>query len=320
MASESDFETPLLRLRARLEELKGYPESPAKKREIEKLARKVEKISSEIYGNLTPWQKTLVARHPLRPFTLDFVRILVRDFVELHGDRGFADDAAIVAGFGFFAGQPVAVVGHQKGRDTKEKIRRTFGMPRPEGYRKAERIMKMAEKFSRPVISFIDTPGAYPGLESEERGVAEAIAANLLAMSRLRTPIVAVVIGEGGSGGALGIGIADAVLMLEHSVYSVISPEGCAAILWKDQAKARDAAEAMRVTAADCKALGVVDEVIPEPPGGAHADPVATIEAVGRRLAEHLAVLRGLPMDELLERRYRKFRVMGAWEEAAASR
>ena len=320
MASDSDFEAPLQRLRSRLGELKGFPDSPAKRRDVEKLNQKLEKVSAEIYGNLTPWQKTLVARHPLRPFTLDYVRILVRDFVELHGDRGFADDAAIVAGFGFFADRPVAVIGHQKGRDTKEKIRRNFGMPRPEGYRKAERIMKLAEKFSRPVVSFVDTPGAYPGLESEERGVAEAIASNLLVMSRLRTPLVAVVIGEGGSGGALGIGIADAVLMLEHSVYSVISPEGCASILWRDQAKAREAAEAMRVTAADCKALAVVDEVIPEPPGGAHTDPVSMIESVGRRLADHLAGLLRLPMDELLDRRYRKFRVMGAWEEAASSR
>lgn len=320
MASDSDFEAPLKRLKSRLEELKGYPESPAKRRDVQKLTQKLEKISAEIYGNLTPWQKTLVARHPLRPFTLDYVRILVRDFVELHGDRGYADDAAIVAGFGFFADRPVAVIGHQKGRDTKEKIRRNFGMPRPEGYRKAERIMKLAEKFSRPVVSFVDTPGAYPGLESEERGVAEAIASNLLVMSRLRTPLVAIVIGEGGSGGALGIGIADAVLMLEHSVYSVISPEGCASILWRDQAKAREAAESMRVTAADCKALGVVDEVIPEPPGGAHADPVSTIESVGRRLADHLGGLLKLPMEELLDRRYRKFRVMGAWEEAASPR
>ncbi len=320
MASDSDFEVPLQRLRSRLEQLKGYPDSPAKRRDMEKLTRKVEKISAEIYGNLTPWQKTLVARHPLRPFTLDYVRILVRDFVELHGDRGYADDPAIVAGFGFFFDRPVAVIGHQKGRDTKEKIRRNFGMPRPEGYRKAERIMKLAEKFSRPVVSFVDTPGAYPGLESEERGVAEAIASNLLVMSRLRTPIVATVIGEGGSGGALGIGIADAVLMLEHSVYSVISPEGCASILWKDQAKAREAAESMRLTAADCKALDVVDEVIPEPSGGAHADPVSTIESVGRRLADHLTGLLRLPMEELLERRYRKFRVMGAWEEAASPR
>ncbi|HQR47343.1 MAG TPA: acetyl-CoA carboxylase carboxyltransferase subunit alpha [Thermoanaerobaculia bacterium] len=320
MASDTEFEAPLQRLRARLEELKGFPESPAKQRDVQKLRQKLEKLSTEIYGNLTPWQKTLVARHPLRPFTLDYVRVLVRDFIELQGDRGFADDPAIVAGFGFFGDRAVAVVGHQKGRDTKEKIRRNFGMPRPEGYRKAERIMKLAEKFRRPVIAFIDTQGAYPGLESEERGVAEAIAANLVQMSRLETPLVAVVIGEGGAGGALGIGIAHAVLMLEHAVYSVISPEGCAAILWKDQSKAREAAEAMRLTAADCKALGVVDEVIPEPPGGAHSDPLTTIERVGRRVEDHLARLLPVPLDQLLAARYRKFREMGAWEEAGAPR
>jgi len=320
MASDSDFEAPLQRLRARIEELKRFPDSPAKHRDLQKLLQKLEKLSVEIYGNLTPWQKTLVARHPLRPFTLDYVRVLIRDFVELQGDRAFADDPAIVAGFGFFGDRPVAVIGHQKGRDTKEKIRRNFGMPRPEGYRKAERIMKLAEKFRRPVIAFIDTQGAFPGLESEERGVAEAIAANLMVMSRLETVLLAVVIGEGGSGGALGIGVADAVLMLEHAVYSVISPEGCAAILWKDQAKAREAAEAMRITAADCKALGVVDEVIPEPPGGAHSDPLTTIERVGRRLDDHLSRLAPVPVDQLLEARYRKFRSIGAWEEAAAPR
>ena len=320
MASDSDFEAPLQRLRARIEELKRFPDSPAKHRDLQKLLQKLEKLSVEIYGNLTPWQKTLVARHPLRPFTLDYVRVLIRDFVELQGDRAFADDPAIVAGFGFFGDRPVAVIGHQKGRDTKEKIRRNFGMPRPEGYRKAERIMKLAEKFRRPVIAFIDTQGAFPGLESEERGVAEAIAANLMLMSRLETVLLAVVIGEGGSGGALGIGVADAVLMLEHAVYSVISPEGCAAILWKDQAKAREAAEAMRITAADCKALGVVDEVIPEPPGGAHSDPLTTIERVGRRLDDHLSRLVSVPVDQLLEARYRKFRSIGAWEEAAAPR
>ncbi len=320
MASDSDFEAPLQRLRARIEELKRFPDSPAKHRDLQKFLQKLEKLSVEIYGNLTPWQKTLVARHPLRPFTLDYVRVLIRDFVELQGDRAFADDPAIVAGFGFFGDRPVAVIGHQKGRDTKEKIRRNFGMPRPEGYRKAERIMKLAEKFRRPVIAFIDTQGAFPGLESEERGVAEAIAANLMVMSRLETVLLAVVIGEGGSGGALGIAVADAVLMLEHAVYSVISPEGCAAILWKDQAKAREAAEAMRITAADCKALGVVDEVIPEPPGGAHSDPLTTIERVGRRLDEHLSRLVPVPVDQLLEARYRKFRSIGAWEEAAAPR
>ena len=320
MASDSDFEAPLKRLRARLEELKGYPDSPAKQRDVQKLRQKLEKLSAEIYGNLSPWQKTLVARHPLRPFTLDYVRVLIRDFMELQGDRAFADDPAIVAGFGFFGDRPVAVIGHQKGRDTKEKIRRNFGMPRPEGYRKAERIMKLAEKFRRPVLAFVDTPGAYPGLDSEERGIAEAIATNLMLMSRLETVLLAIVIGEGGSGGALGIGIADAVLMLEHAVYSVISPEGCAAILWKDQAKAREAAEAMRITAADCKALGVVDEVIPEPPGGAHSDPLTMIERVGLRLDDHLSRLAPVPLDQLLEARYRKFRSIGAWEEAAAPR
>ncbi len=320
MAADADFEAPLRRLRSRLEELSRFPDSPAKERELQKLKQKLARLSAEIYGNLTPWQKTLVARHPLRPFTLDYVRILVRDFVELHGDRAFGDDPAVIAGLGLLGGRPVAVIGHQKGRDTKEKIRRNFGMPRPEGYRKAARIMKLAERYARPVISFVDTPGAYPGLDSEERGIAEAIARNLLEMSRLRTPVLAVVIGEGGSGGALGIGIADVVLMLEHAVYSVISPEGCAAILWKDQSKAREAAEAMRVTAADCKALGVVDEVIPEPPGGAHADPMTAIERVGRRLEDHLERLSRVPPDRLLEERYAKFRSMGAWEDASAPR
>jgi len=248
------------------------------------------------------------------------VRLLIRDFVEWHGDRAFADDPAIVAGFGWLGEQPVAVLGHQKGRDTKEKIWRNFGMPRPEGYRKALRVMKLAEKFQRPVLSFIDTMGAYPGMDSEERGVSEAIARNLFEMSLLKTPIIATVIGEGGSGGALGIGIADTVLMLEHSVYSVISPEGCAAILWKDQARAREAAEAMRVTAADCKALGVADEVIPEPMGGAHADAIGAIDAVGRALHAHVARLREVPLDELLAARYAKFRAMGAFEGPAAAR
>ena len=320
MASDADFEAPLARIRTRITELREFPDSPAKQRDLQRLEEKLRKLSVGIYENLTPWQKTLVARHPLRPFTLDYVRVLVRDFVELHGDRGFADDPAIVAGFGFLGDRPVAIVGHQKGRDTKEKIRRNFGMPRPEGYRKAFRVMRLAEKFGRPVVSFVDTPGAYPGMDSEERGVAEAIARNLLEMARLKTPIVAVVTGEGGSGGALGIGIADVVLMLEHAVYSVISPEGCAAILWKDQAKAKEAADAMRVTAADCKALGVVDDIIPEPAGGAHSDPMATIEAVGIRLLAELDRLSKRPLDQLLDARYRKFRAMGAWEEAPAPR
>ncbi len=313
MASDANFEEPLRRIRERISELEGYPESPQRAREIGKQREKLDKLAEEIYRKLTPWQKTLVARHPSRPFCLDYVRLLTTDFVEWHGDRAFGDDPAIVAGFAVFGKRVVAIVGHQKGRDTKEKIRRNFGMPRPEGYRKALRIMKLAEKFQRPVLSFIDTQGAYPGLDSEERGVAEAIARNLLEMSQLKVPIIATVIGEGGSGGALGIGVADTVLMLEHSVYSVISPEGCAAILWKDQARAQEAAEAMRVTAADCKALGVADEVVAEPPGGAHADPVATIDNVGRALRVHLDRLAPMPVDALLEGRYSKFRRMGAF-------
>ncbi len=320
MSSDHRFEEPLERLRARIDGLRESPGSPARDKAIRKISDRLVKLSGEIYANLTPWQKTLVARHPARPFTLDYVRVLLRDFVELRGDRAFADDPAIVAGFGTLGGRTVAVVGHQKGRDTKEKVRRNFGMPRPEGYRKALRVMKLAEKFHRPVLTFIDTPGAYPGVESEERGVSEAIAVNLLEMARLKVPLVATVTGEGGSGGALGIGVTDAILMLEHSVYSVISPEGCAAILWKDQAKAREAAEAMRMTAADCKALGIADEVIPEPPGGAHSDPVATIDAVGQALVRQLDRLAAIPVDALLEARYAKFRRMGAWEGSAASR
>jgi acetyl-CoA carboxylase carboxyl transferase subunit alpha len=320
VAESSDFEEPIRRLKVRIAELEGYPDSPAKNRDLQRLSEKLQKVSREIYGSLTPWQKTLVARHPARPFCLDYVRVLLHDFVEWRGDRGYADDPAIVAGFGLFGDRPVAVVGHQKGRDTKEKIRRNFGMPRPEGYRKALRVMKLAEKFRRPVLTFIDTPGAYPGLDSEERGVSEAIARNLYQMSLLRVPILATVTGEGGSGGALGIGIADAVLMLEHSVYSVISPEGCAAILWKDQSRAREAAEAMKITAADCKSLGVVDDVVPEPAGGAHADPFVAIEAVGRALGRHLDRLSSLPVDALLAARYEKFRKMGVWEGAAAAR
>lgn len=320
MSSDANFEEPLRRLRMRLEELKGFPESPAREREVQKLTQKLGKLSSEVYANLTPWQKTLVARHPARPFSLDYVRLLTRDFVEWHGDRAFADDPAIVAGFAFLGEIPVAIVGHQKGRDTKENIRRNFGMPRAEGYRKALRIMKLAEKFNRPVLTFVDTKGAYPGLESEERGISEAIARNLLEMASLRVPILATIIGEGGSGGALGIGVANVVLMLEHSVYSVISPEGCAAILWKDQSRAKEAAEAMRITAADCKALGVVDEVIPEPSGGAHSDPVAAIDAVGRAIGSHLARLMTMDAEALREARYAKFRAMGVWEGAAAHR
>ena len=243
-ADNGNFEEPILRLRRRLEELAALPDDAAHRREVEKLREKLDRVSREIYSSLTPWQKTLVARHPARPYPLDYIQALMTDFVELHGDRKFAEDPAIVAGFAVFRGRPVAVVGHQKGRDTKEKIRRNFGMPRPEGFRKALRVMELAEKFGRPILSFIDTPGAYPGIDAEERGQAEAIAVNLREMARFHVPIIVTVTGEGGSGGALALGIGDRILMLEHSIYSVISPEGCAAILWKDAARKKDAAEA----------------------------------------------------------------------------
>jgi acetyl-CoA carboxylase carboxyl transferase subunit alpha len=233
-SENGDFEEPVLRLRRRLEELAALPDDAAHRREIEKVREKLDRVSREIYSSLTPWQKTLVARHPARPYPLDYVQALMTDFVELHGDRTFSDDPAIVAGFADFRGRPVAIVGHQKGRDTKEKIRRNFGMPRPDGFRKALRVMRLAEKFGRPILSFIDTAGAYPGIDAEERGQAEAIAVNLREMSAFHVPIIVTVTGEGGSGGALALGIGDRVLMLEHSIYSVITPEGCAAILWRD--------------------------------------------------------------------------------------
>jgi len=317
MDEDGNFEEPILKLRRRIEELSALPDDATHRRELEKLREKLEKVSRETYASLTPWQKTLVARHPARPYTLDYVQSLTTEFVELHGDRKFSDDAAIVAGFGFFRGHAVAVVGHQKGRDTQEKIRRNFGMPRPDGFRKALRVMQLAEKFGRPILSFVDTTGAYPGIDAEERGVAEAIAVNLKAMSALRVPIVVTLTGEGGSGGALGLAIGDRVLMMEHAVYSVISPEGCAAILWKDASRKKDAAEAMKITARDMKELGVTDEIIPEPPGGAHADPAGAAAAVGEAIERHLKELLVLTPEERRERRYRKFRALGAIETAA---
>ena len=260
-SEESSFEEPILKLRQRIEELSALPDDAAHRRELEKLREKLERLTREIYGALTPWQKTLVARHPARPYTLDYVAALMTDWVELHGDRKFSDDAAVVAGFAKFRGVSVAVVGHQKGRDTKEKIRRNFGMPRPEGYRKALRVMELAEKFQRPILSFVDTAGAYPGIDAEERGQAEAIAVNLRAMASFGVPIVVTITGEGGSGGALAIGVGNRVLMLEHSVYSVITPEGCAAILWKDAARKKEAADALKLTAADLRGFDVVDGV-----------------------------------------------------------
>jgi acetyl-CoA carboxylase carboxyl transferase subunit alpha len=269
-----------------------------------------------VYKGLSRWQKTLVARHSERPYTLDYVQALMTDWVEVHGDRQFGDDPSIVAGFANFRGHSVAVVGHQKGRGTKERILRNFGQPRPEGYRKALRVMHLAQRFGKPVLSFIDTPGAYPGIEGEERGQAEAIARNLIEMASLRVPIVVVVTGEGGSGGALALGVGDRVYMLEYATYSVISPEGCAAILWKDQDKKAEAAEAMRVTAPDLLELRVIDGIIPEPPGGAHTDPGETAKRVGRTLEEALADLRKKSPEQLLEARYRKVRALGVFEES----
>ena len=317
MNSENgDFEEPILRLRRRLEELAALPDDAAHRREIEKVQEKLDRVSREIYSNLTPWQKTLVARHPARPYPLDYIQALMTDFVELHGDRTFSEDAAIVAGFADFRGRPVAVVGHQKGRDTKEKIRRNFGMPRPDGFRKALRVMRLAEKFGRPILSFIDTAGAYPGIDAEERGQAEAIAVNLREMARFHVPIIVAVTGEGGSGGALALGIGDRILMLEHSIYSVITPEGCAAILWRDSGRKKDAAEALRLTAADLAEFRVIDEIVPEPPGGAHADPAGAVAALGEALDRHLSQVEELTAEERRERRYRHFRALGQFETA----
>jgi acetyl-CoA carboxylase carboxyl transferase subunit alpha len=315
-SEESSFEEPILKLRQRIEELSALPDDAAHRRELEKLREKLERLTREIYGSLTPWQKTLVARHPARPYTLDYVAALMTDWVELHGDRKFSDDAAVVAGFAKFRGVSVAVVGHQKGRDTKEKIRRNFGMPRPEGYRKALRVMELAEKFQRPILSFVDTAGAYPGIDAEERGQAEAIAVNLRAMASFGVPIVVTITGEGGSGGALAIGVGNKVLMLEHSVYSVITPEGCAAILWKDAARKKEAAEALKLTASDLQGFDVVDEIIPEPPGGAHADPPGATAAVGEAIERQLRPLLAQSPEERREGRYRKFRALGRFESS----
>jgi len=312
-SSESTFEAPLDDLRRRIAELEGYPDK--NQAELERLRRQLEKSTADIYAKLTPWQETLTARHAERPFTLDYVERLMADWVEIHGDRNFADDRAIVTGFATFHGRSVAVIGHQKGRGTKERIERNFGQPRPEGYRKALRMMRLAERFGRPILTFIDTPGAYPGIGAEERGQAEAIAHNLVAMAALRVPLIATITGEGGSGGALALGVGNRVMMLEHSIYSVISPEGCAAILWKDQGRKEDAARALRLTAKDLRELGVVDEIVPEPTGGAHTDPAATCRAVGERLAAALDEFSELAPAELTTQRYDKFRAMGVFGE-----
>lgn len=306
-----DFEAPLIELQRRIEALAAFPGDPSKEKEVSRLRRELEQRRREVYAKLTPWQKTLVARHPSRPYTLDYVQALFTDFIELHGDRRFGEDPALVCGFAFYKDRPVAVVGHQKGRDTKQKVYRNFGMPKPEGYRKALRIMQMAAKFQRPIISFVDTPGAYPGLDAEERGQAEAIAYNLREMARLRTPIIVNVTGEGGSGGALAIAVGDRINMLEHAVYSVISPEGCASILWRDASRAEEAATAMKITAPSLCALGIVDEIVAEPAGGAHVDHDALFRALDEVLERQLEELRAVPAESLPASRYEKFRNMG---------
>lgn len=308
------FEEPLIALRRRIEELEGYPAERGREREIDKLRRELEQATREIFAGLSRWQKTLVARHTERPYTLDYVRLCTEEWVEIHGDRAYGDDAAIVAGLAKFGGRSVAIIGQQKGRGTKERIARNFGQPRPEGYRKALRVMELAERFRLPILTFIDTAGAYPGLDAEERGQAEAIARNLIEMARLTVPIVVTVTGEGGSGGALALGVGDRVLILEYAIYSVISPEGCAAILWKDQDKKAQAAEAMRVTAPDLMKLGVVDEIVVEPLGGAHTDPAAAARLLAAAIERALVDLESQSGAQRLESRYRRFRALGVVE------
>ncbi len=315
-----EFEKPLRELEKQLEALhqQSLENNIDMSAELATIEAKIDVTKRDIYTNLTPWQRVQVARHPKRPYALDYVAALCEDFQELHGDRQFNDDRALVGGTAFFEGRSVMIIAQQKGRDTKENIIRNFGMPQPEGYRKALRLMKLAEKFGLPVITFIDTPGAYPGVESEARHVSEAIAVNLREMAMLKVPSVAVIVGEGGSGGALGIGVTDRVLIFENAYYSVISPEGCAAILWKDRANAPKAAEALKLNAANLKELAVVDEVIAEPFGGAHTDPAAAAAALKKALIHHLGELTGLDTGKLLDARYERYRALGEYREVAA--
>lgn len=313
-----DFEKPILEIERRIAELRelAMNEDPEIQREIERLEAKSHKLRREIYAKLTRWQRVQLSRHPLRPYTLDFIDRILTDFIELHGDRNFRDDPAIVAGIGKLDNRPVAIIGHQKGRDMKEKIRRNFGYPHPEGYRKALRVMQLAEKFGRPIICLVDTPGAYPGIGSEERGQAEAIARNLFEMARLEVPIIVAVIGEGGSGGALGIGVGDTILMLENTWYSVISPEGCASILFHDASKAEYAAESMKVTAADLLEMGLIDQILEEPVGGAHVDYDKTAAILKKAIVQELDKLIEIPRLTLVSRRIEKFSAMGVWKDS----
>lgn len=311
-----DFEKPLVDLEKRIEEMSSLAKDNGSViPDIEKLKKKAVKLRKEIFSNMSSLQRTQLSRHPDRPYTLDYLELVFDDFIELHGDRNFGDDPAIVGGLATLSGQPVVVIGHQKGRNTKEKIYRNFGMPNPEGYRKALRLMEMAQQFNRPIITLIDTPGAYPGLGAEERGQGEAIARNLREMATFKVPIICTVIGEGGSGGALALGVGDTIQMMENSIYSVISPEGCAAILWKSGDKASDAADALKITASDLLSLEVIDNVVPEPPGGAHRDYGAAAGNLKTSLIAALKELSTMSAEELVERRYEKFRKIGRFSE-----
>lgn len=306
-------------LEEQINELSKINQDDESRREIDRLRARIERVRREVFSKLTPWQKVQMARHPQRPYTLDYIQHCFTDFVEVHGDRKFGDDHAIVCGMARFHGEPVMVVGHQKARDTKQKVFRNFGMPKPEGYRKAIRVMKIAEKFQRPIFTFVDTPGAYPGIDAEERGQAEAIAYNLREMARLRVPIITTITGEGGSGGALAIAVGDIVNMMEYAIYSVISPEGCASIMWRDASRAEEAATALKLTAEDLKAFELVDAIIQEPEGGAHTDPLAMARLLDEQLQKDLAQLKKIPIEKLVTERYEKYRRMGQFFEKAGA-
>ena len=312
-----DFERPITELEKKISDMKDFSvgESVELSGEIASLQKKLEKLRGDVYSKLTRWQKVQIARHPMRPYSMDYIRLLSEGFLELHGDRGYGDDKALVGGFARIGGKSLMIIGQQKGRDTKEKLIHNFGMMHPEGYRKALRLFYMAQKFKTPILIFIDTPGAYPGIEAEERGQAEAIARNIREMAVLEVPIVVVIIGEGASGGALGIGLGDRIIMLEYSWYSVISPEGCAAILWRDAAKAPDAAEALKVTSQDVLELGIIDLIIPEPSGGAHNDPEKTAESMKIEILKSINELEKLSTEQLIEQRIKKYRIMGVFDE-----
>lgn len=321
MNGHLDFEKPIVELEKKIEELKNFTDSERMdiSEEMRKLEKKAENLKKETFANLTPWQRIQLVRHPHRPYTLDYINLIMDDFQELHGDRSFSDDKAIVGGIAKFDGRPIVVVGHQKGRDTRENLKRNFGMPHPEGYRKSLRLMRLGEKFGFPIVTFIDTPGAYPGIGAEERGQSGAIAENLREMSLLKVPLVCLVIGEGGSGGALGLGVGDKILMLENAVYSVISPEGCAAILWRERSKAPEAAQALNLTAQDLLRLEIIDGIIPEPLGGAHRNYEDSASNLKKALKKNLEGLLKLSGRELLEKRYNKYRKIGKFLEVEVS-